>query len=89
MKWNEAQNPDTKPGDYYVSVVNDRGDTRLLSGPYRDNHAAAVADVDKAKHIAQDIDPKAVWYAYGTVRVDHDVAGPGVLNKHGFMEVRA
>lgn len=87
-QWNANQQPDTKPGYYYVSVIRDNGDTRLLAGPYPNNHAAALADVERAKHIAQDIDQKAVWYAFGTCRSDDDL-GPGILNKHGFMEARA
>lgn len=74
------QVPDTQPGFYYVSVRKDNGDTRLLSGPYVNNHAAALADVDTYKAKAIAADPKAHWYAYGTMRSDTMIAGKCIFN---------
>lgn len=74
------QNPDSKPGFYYVSVVRGANDYRLLRGPFVNDHAGALAAVDAARFRAYDLDPRAAWYSYGTVRVDKN-AGPGILDK--------
>jgi hypothetical protein len=71
---------DTKPGNYYVSVRRDDGDFRCLVGPFRDDHPAAIALVDKARAVAEQLDPKAVWYAFGTLRTAYDYDKPGILN---------
>lgn len=74
------QQPDTKPGFYYVSVVRDRGDYRLLRGPFENDHAGALAAVREATNKAIELDPKAHWYSFGTCRLDEN-AGPGILDK--------
>lgn len=73
---------DSKPGLYYVSVVNGVGDYRLLAGPFVNDHAAALGWVDRARCEAEKIDPKAVWYSFGTVRLEA-AASPrlGILNE--------
>lgn len=75
-----AQTPDTKPGNYYVSVRRDDGDFRCLLGPYRDDHKAALAMVDEARKVAEELDPKAFWYSYGTLRTEYSYSKPGILN---------
>ena len=76
--------PDTAPGPYYISVMKDGGDWRMVSGPY-DKHADALALVDKARGICQDMDPRAHWYAFGTVRIKDDTCtDPGVLQRSGY-----
>lgn len=77
------QTPDTRSGYYYVSVMRDDGAHRLLLGPYRDDHKSALRDVDVARAMAERIDPRAIWYAYGTCRTDDD-RGPGILNGVSF-----
>lgn len=62
--------PDTAPGNYYVSVRNDKGEYRLLLGPFPNDHAAALAEVDKVRLYANQNDPKSVWYFFGTARRD-------------------
>lgn len=63
---------------FYVSVINDSGDYRLLAGPFL-THSQALAMVDPARKAAEQYDPRAFWYAYGTCRVpDHNA--PGLLN---------
>jgi hypothetical protein len=62
-----TQQPDTQPGNYYVSVRRDDGDFRCLVGPFRDDHAAALALVDKARTVAETLDPKA-WLGTATGR---------------------
>jgi hypothetical protein len=76
-----TQQPDTEPGNYYVSVRRDDGDMRALVGPYRDNHAGALAMVKRASYEAEKVDPKAVWYAFGTIRTDYTYDRPGILNQ--------
>lgn len=74
------QTPDTKPGAYYVSAV-DAGRTALLFGPYINNHAGALAAVERIQKVACELDPRAHWYAFGTVRLfDRDTYPLGSLN---------
>lgn len=76
------QQPDNKPGNYYVSVRKDSGDWRVLLGPFPNDHAAALAWVDPARRKAEELDPRACWYSYGTVRLEPDAALPnGALNR--------
>lgn len=88
-----AQEPDPRPGAYYVSVVRDgaRLDYRLLLGPFAE-HARALAAVDAVRLEADRLDPRAVWYAFGTCRVEGG-AGPGSLNDRpalaGLLDVRS
>ena len=79
------QAPDTKPGAYFVTCVDPARPSTYarLAGPFIDNHAAALALVDRARAEAERADPRAVWYAFGTCRVDLDhpqATRPGVLN---------
>ena len=37
----------------------------LLLGPYK-THAAALANVDRGRQLAESVDVRACWYAYGT-----------------------
>jgi hypothetical protein len=74
------QTPDTKPGAYYVSAV-DAGRTALLFGPFIDDHGGALAAVDRVRKVACDLDPRAQWYAFGTVRLyDRSTYPLGSLN---------
>jgi hypothetical protein len=75
-----SSSPDTRPGFYYVSVVRDGGDYRLLRGPFENDHVSALAAVDASREEAIALDPRAFWYAYGTVRTDVD-CGPGILDR--------
>lgn len=75
------QIPDTKTGYYYVSVVNDRGEVRLLLDPFENDHSAALSYVDRCTDAACGLDPKAHWYSYGTVRLDvADNPPTGIFN---------
>lgn len=73
-----TQSPDTKPGYYYVSAI-DGARSALVRGPFRDDHAGALASVDSARERMIAIDPRAHWYAFGTCRSDADL-GPGYLD---------
>lgn len=89
-----AQTPDTKPGDYYVSVIDQAGNNgagryALMLGPFKNNHAEALAMVDEVRKVAEGIDPRAVWYLFGTCRLDTkpetEVGNPpGKLNSYLF-----
>lgn len=78
------QEPDTKPGSYYVSVVRQPGgnkNTRLLAGPFVDDHAAALVAVDQVRRLATDYDMKTYFDAFGTVRLPSSYTRPGFFNK--------
>jgi hypothetical protein len=76
------QQPDNKPGNYYVSVMRDGASWRPLLGPFENDHAAALGWVDAVRKKAEDLDPRACWYSFGTVRLEPDAAAPaGMLNK--------
>lgn len=62
------QAPDTRPGAYYVSVI-DGPRCALLVGPFINNHAGALAIVDAVRLKACDLDARGVFYAYGTCRL--------------------
>lgn len=64
-----SQLPDTKAGDYYVSVQNGNS-FALLLGPFKDNHAEALSLVDAVRAAAAQLDGRAHWYSFGTCRLD-------------------
>jgi len=77
---NTSYNPvdvDTRPGNYYVSVV-DHDRVGLLLGPF-DNHPDALANVNRCQEYAREVNDNAFWYSYGTVRFD-DYSKPGLFN---------
>lgn len=78
------QEPDDKPGPYYVTVKREDGKFRLLAGPYAE-HKDALADVDMARKIAEELDRRAIWYAFGTARMKDGYDKPGILNDLGKM----
>lgn len=74
---------DPRPGNYYVSVI-DQGRRALLAGPWP-THAEALAQVDAVRVKACELDPRGCWYAFGTARLPDDDSVPiryGSLNKH-------
>ena len=62
------QIPDTAPGPYFVSVV-EHDKTYLMAGPYP-THEEALANVEKALHVAYEHDGRAWFMAWGTVRIE-------------------
>ena len=80
----DVQTPDIKPGLYYVSAVRSGGRQWWpLLGPFPDDHSAAIRKVDAVRKLACELDPRGCWYAYGTVRIEHQENPPqGALNKH-------
>jgi hypothetical protein len=75
----ETQQPDTRPGPYYVTAV-DGSRWFKMAGPYV-GHAAALADVDRARDIASNVDGRAHFMAWGTCRAEGST-DIGALNKH-------
>jgi hypothetical protein len=73
-----AQEPDTKPGFYYVSVV-DGGRVALALGPFVNDHAAALERVAAVRDYVRGRSDRAWFYSFGTVRSDVD-RGSGRLN---------
>lgn len=76
------QSPDQRPGAYFVSCIH-AGRVALLAGPFVDDHASALAMVDQTRQVAYQVDRRAIWYAFGTVRLDRDhprAAQAGPLN---------
>lgn len=77
--WNHDQQPDTRPGHYYVTA-HDAGKTWPMAGPFINDHAAALAAVRAVKDAACDRDGRACFMAWGTVRAPADYTKPGPLN---------
>ena len=73
-----------EPGNYYVSAV-DGPNWWKMAGPYR-NHASALADVNRARDLADkhDRSGRAWFMSWGTVRVENET-GPGNLNRAGLI----
>jgi hypothetical protein len=74
-----TQVPDTRPGNYYVTV-RDGGRTGLLAGPFVNDHAAALAMVDAAMKVACELHAPGYFFSYGTARMPSDVFRPGTVN---------
>lgn len=71
-------------GHYYASVFDRRsnaGDGRiaLLAGPFP-THGQALDILPAAKAEAERIDPRATWYAFGTLCMKDGYKKPGILN---------
>jgi hypothetical protein len=78
MRRDESQIIDDRPGRYFVSVRNDAGDARMLLGPY-DSHLESLENVSRGRALAEQRDPRACWYSYGTCRVHDDQPTPTAI----------
>lgn len=74
-----------EPGSYYVTCVDGKWFWKM-SGPYP-NHAAAIADVEKACRIASDHNDRAWFMAWGTARMKDGTTEPGNLQKAGLLVI--
>jgi hypothetical protein len=81
-----GQVPDNEPGDYFVSAQDD-GRFWLVSGPYVNDHAAALADVETCRSLCESHDSRAVWMAFGTCRLAVNSGTLGILQRHGLRAV--
>jgi hypothetical protein len=68
-----TQKADAAPGNYYVTV-RDGERYALLLGPFTNDHQRALDAVEEVRRVAEELDPRASWYAFGTARVDALVA---------------
>ncbi len=81
MSMQEATNrpsPDGRPGFYYVTI-RDGPRHGLLAGPFENDHPAALALVAQVREIAQAVNTRAVFAAFGTAWSEVD-QGPGILH---------
>lgn len=74
----EEREADPRPGFYYVSAQ-DGPRSVLVRGPYT-SHVEALRAVDATRTEAERVDPRAIWYAWGTARSETDL-GPGALDR--------
>ena len=74
-----AQEPDPRPGHYYVSCLAD-SKYGLLLGPFS-THKEALDHVVRVQMKAEVLDPRAVWWSFGTARTADDHPKPGLLNR--------
>ncbi len=76
----DRQQPDHRPGNYYVSIRD--GDRYILAaGPF-ETHQQALDMVGRVNVLANKLDGRAVWYAFGTCRLeDGRPVRPGQLNQ--------
>lgn len=81
------QLPDSATGNYYVSAV-DGPNTWLLLGPFKNDHAGALARVDEVREFANQADGRSHFYAFGTVRMAEDHTKPGSANKYLMPEMK-
>ena len=79
MASNSPQVPDTRPGNYYVTV-RDGSRQGLLAGPFVNDHAGALAMVDHAMKVAIERNSMAHFYAFGTGWLPSEVSPRGTLN---------
>jgi hypothetical protein len=71
--------PHTEPRDYYVSLRRGKR-TALLAGPFK-THTEALATVDRAVKMANELDQWAWFDAFGTMSLPRDAGNPiGRLN---------
>jgi hypothetical protein len=67
--------------DFYVTVV-DGSRTGWLLGPYA-THGEALKKVELGRKLAEKVNDRAIWYAYGTASVDHGIAMKTVFGEDG------
>ena len=73
------QQPDPEPGNYYVSAI-DGNRYALILGPFP-THQEALDNVDRAWKKAEEVDPRAFWWSFGTLRMNNGYNKPAPLNR--------
>jgi hypothetical protein len=74
---NTEQQPDPRPGFYYVSAIDGTRSARVR-GPFR-THVEALDALPEARRALEKLDPRAHFYAIGTCRCARNL-GPGFLD---------
>lgn len=77
---NDLEEPDPRPGNYYVSVIEGKR-YALLYGPFT-RHQDALDAVERVRAKAYELDRYSHWYAFGTARAPDDYNKPGKLNDY-------
>ena len=85
---NADQQPDDEPGDYFVSA-RDGERFALVSGPYVNDHAAALRDVAECRRLVQTLDQWAAFYSFGTSRLRLASGKIGFLQRKKIWEILA
>jgi hypothetical protein len=75
---NDDKQPTESTRFFYVSCI-DGHRKALVSGPYA-SHAEALDAVQRVQRAAEKIDPRAIWYAWGTSGSE-TYDKPGALGK--------
>jgi hypothetical protein len=76
----ESESNPEIPGNFYVSVINGERWTPVY-GPFK-THSEALENVNKAKTKGNEVDPKSVFYAWGTIKMTESYSKPGILNQY-------
>ncbi len=71
--------PDTRPGDYFVSVHGQGQKPRLALGPFK-THKDAINQVEAVRQYMLKADPQGHFYGYGTARQEEGSGNNGLLN---------
>jgi hypothetical protein len=71
--------PDTRPGDYFVSVHGQGQKPRLALGPFK-THKEAINQVEAVRQYMLKADPQGHFYGYGTARQEEGSGNNGLLN---------
>lgn len=73
--------PDTQPGNYYVTILHEAKGTCLALGPFPNDHTAALAAVEPVRTLCCNADGR-MWFdcSWGTARFAEDFITPGKLN---------
>ncbi|WP_421948657.1 hypothetical protein [Phaeodactylibacter xiamenensis] len=71
--------PDTRPGDYFVSVHDQGQKPRLALGPFK-THKEAINQVEAVRQYMLEADPQGHFYGYGTARQEEGSGNNGLLN---------
>mgnify|MGYP001606612296 FL=1 len=69
---------------FYVSIYDRHGNMGkgrigLLAGPFT-THAEALRWVEPARKKAEEVNDRALWYAFGTLAMKDGYSQPGTLN---------
>lgn len=75
-----ADHTDDKVGSLYFVTCRDAGRVGFAAGPYP-THAAALADLEEVRTLAEELDGYTFFYSWGTCRIDGEHAPKeGVMN---------